>query len=43
MKKYPMKKFGDAKDITSLIKFLVTENKFITGHNFIVDGGKLLN
>lgn len=43
MKKYPLKKFGNAKDITSLIKYLVTENEFITGHNFIVDGGKLLN
>lgn len=43
MKKYPLKKFGKAKDITSLIKYLVTENEFITGHNFIVDGGKLLN
>ncbi|HCN36240.1 MAG TPA: hypothetical protein DIS94_00820 [Bacteroidetes bacterium] len=43
MKKYPLKKFGKSEDITSLIKYLVTENEFITGHNFIVDGGKLLN
>lgn len=43
MKKYPLKKFGKSEDITSLIKYLVTENKFITGHNFIIDGGKLLN
>ncbi|HEX2788431.1 MAG TPA: SDR family oxidoreductase [Ignavibacteria bacterium] len=42
MKKYPVKKFGEARDITSLINFLATENKFITGHNFIVDGGKTL-
>ncbi len=38
--KYPMKKFGNANDITSLIKYLINENKFITGHNFIVDGGR---
>lgn len=38
--KYPLKKFGDADDITSLIKYLIKENKFITGHNFIVDGGR---
>jgi NAD(P)-dependent dehydrogenase (short-subunit alcohol dehydrogenase family) len=38
--KYPLKKFGSANDITSLIKFLIKENKFITGHNFIVDGGR---
>jgi NAD(P)-dependent dehydrogenase (short-subunit alcohol dehydrogenase family) len=42
MKQYPLKKFGEARDITSLINFLATENKFITGHNFIVDGGKTL-
>lgn len=42
MKKYPLKKFGEARDITSLINFLAAENKFITGHNFIVDGGKTL-
>ncbi len=40
--KYPMKKFGDTNDITSLIGFLVKENKYITGHTFIVDGGRSL-
>lgn len=42
MKKYPMKKFGEARDITSVVNFLAMENKFITGQNFIVDGGKTL-
>jgi NAD(P)-dependent dehydrogenase (short-subunit alcohol dehydrogenase family) len=40
--KYPLKKFGKAEDITSLIKFLINENKYITGHTFIVDGGRSL-
>jgi NAD(P)-dependent dehydrogenase (short-subunit alcohol dehydrogenase family) len=40
--RYPLKKFGEAKDITSLIKFLIKENKYITGHTFIVDGGRIL-
>ncbi len=41
--KYPLKKFGKAEDITSVIKFLANENKFITGHTFVVDGGRALN
>jgi NAD(P)-dependent dehydrogenase (short-subunit alcohol dehydrogenase family) len=40
--KYPLKKFGKNEDITSLIKFLINENKYITGHTFIVDGGRSL-
>jgi NAD(P)-dependent dehydrogenase (short-subunit alcohol dehydrogenase family) len=40
--KYPLKKFGKAEDITSLIKFLINENKYITGHTFIIDGGRSL-
>ncbi len=39
-KKYPMKKFGKAEDITSLINFLVNENKYITGQVIAVDGGR---
>jgi NAD(P)-dependent dehydrogenase (short-subunit alcohol dehydrogenase family) len=42
VKKYPMKEFGKAKDITSLIKYLAKENEYITGHIFIVDGGRIL-
>ncbi len=40
--KYPVKSFGRAEDITSLISFLIKENKYITGHTFIVDGGRSL-
>ncbi|MFA5404769.1 MAG: SDR family oxidoreductase [Ignavibacteria bacterium] len=40
--KYPMKKFGKAKDITTLVKFLIKENEYITGHTFVVDGGRSL-
>ena len=42
VKKYPMKEFGEAKDITSLIKYLAKENEYTTGHIFIVDGGRVL-
>ena len=38
--KYPVKRFGKAKDITSLINFLINKNKYITGQTFIVDGGR---
>lgn len=40
--KYPVKHFGKSSDITSLINFLSKENDFITGHTFIVDGGRSL-
>lgn len=39
-KKYPMKKLGEAKDITSIINYLVNENKYITGQVIAVDGGR---
>jgi len=39
-KKYPMKKFAKSNDITSLIGYLVDKNKYITGHTFVVDGGR---
>ena len=38
--KYPLKRFGNSDDITSLIRYLIKENKFITGHTFVVDGGR---
>ena len=40
--KYPLKRFGREKDITSMVKYLVSENNFITGQTFIVDGGRSL-
>lgn len=43
LEKYPLKKFGKPEDITSVINFLAKENKFITGHTFVVDGGRSLN
>ena len=39
-KKYPMKKLGEAKDIRSLMNYLVNENKYMTGQIFAVDGGR---
>ncbi|CAN5430433.1 enoyl-[acyl-carrier-protein] reductase FabL [soil metagenome] len=41
--KYPMKKFGDTDDISSVIKYLVIENKYITGQIIAVDGGRSAN
>jgi NAD(P)-dependent dehydrogenase (short-subunit alcohol dehydrogenase family) len=42
LKKYPMKRFAQPKDITSLVNYLAAENSYITGQTFIVDGGKSL-
>ena len=42
VKKYPMKRFAKSSDLTSLIDYLATENNYITGQTFIVDGGKNL-
>jgi NAD(P)-dependent dehydrogenase (short-subunit alcohol dehydrogenase family) len=39
-RKYPMKKFAKSEDITSLIGYLVDQNDYITGHTFVVDGGR---
>lgn len=38
--KYPLKRFGNSNDIASLIRYLISDNKFITGHTFVVDGGR---
>ncbi|MBP9192004.1 MAG: SDR family oxidoreductase [Ignavibacteria bacterium] len=40
--RYPMKRFAVSKDITSLVKYLALENKYITGQMIIVDGGRSL-
>lgn len=40
--KYAMKRFGNSKDITDLILYLINKNNFITGQNFKVDGGRNL-
>ncbi|MBX7043322.1 MAG: SDR family oxidoreductase [Ignavibacteria bacterium] len=42
-RKYPLKRFGNSKDVTSLVRYLAEENTFITGQTICVDGGKLLN
>lgn len=42
-RKYPVMRFGNSKDVTSLVKYLAEENTFITGQTICVDGGKLLN
>ena len=40
-KTVPLNKFGTVEDITSIISYLVSEkSKFITGSNFIIDGGQ---
>ena len=42
VRKYPMKRFAGSGDITSLIVYLATKNKYITGQTFTVDGGRSL-
>jgi NAD(P)-dependent dehydrogenase (short-subunit alcohol dehydrogenase family) len=38
--KYPMKRFANSNDITSLINYLAETNEYITGQTLIVDGGR---
>ena len=40
-KKTPVQKFGVPEDISSVVEFLI-ENKYITGQNIVVDGGRML-
>lgn len=41
MEKVPLKKFAEPEDIASMILYLVSdEAKFITGGDFLVDGGQ---
>jgi len=42
VKNYPIGRFGVPADINSLIKYLIVENTYITGHTFVVDGGRML-
>ena len=39
-KKIPLRKYGNAKDITDLLLFLVQKASYITGQIFSVDGGR---
>ncbi|MCX6161714.1 MAG: SDR family oxidoreductase [Ignavibacteriae bacterium] len=41
-KKYPLKRFGKSTDITSLVRYLIKENTFITGQTIKIDGGRIL-
>lgn len=38
----PLKKLGTPEDIFKMIYFIVEESNYLTGQNFIVDGGKLM-
>ena len=39
-KEIPLNRFGDVQDVSNLVCFLCSElNNYITGQNFIVDGG----
>ena len=43
LKAIPLKRFGKPEDIANMVVFLVSdEADFITGQNFIVDGGRTL-
>jgi 3-oxoacyl-[acyl-carrier protein] reductase len=39
--KIPLKKFGKPEDILKLVNFLIFENKWMTGSNILIDGGKI--
>lgn len=39
---YPVRRFGKSSDIVSLLRYLVIENKFITGRTIVADGGRIL-
>ena len=38
----PLRRMGNESDIVSTVDFLVTKNKYMTGRNINVDGGKSL-
>jgi 3-oxoacyl-[acyl-carrier protein] reductase len=38
----PLGKLGTPEDVSRMIEFLVCESTYITGQNFLVDGGKLM-
>ena len=39
----PLNKFGSTEDVTELVSYLVSnKSKFITGSNFVVDGGQTI-
>ena len=41
MEKIPLKKFAEPEDMANMIAFLVSDDaKFITGGDFMVDGGQ---
>ena len=40
-KNTPVGKVGEPKDIASVVKFLLT-NKYVTGQNIVIDGGRIL-
>ena len=38
----PLRRLGTPEDISSLIRYIVVESSFITGQNYLVDGGMLM-
>jgi NAD(P)-dependent dehydrogenase (short-subunit alcohol dehydrogenase family) len=40
--KYPLKRFANSDDVTSVINYLIEKNEYITGQTFVVDGGRIL-
>jgi 3-oxoacyl-[acyl-carrier protein] reductase len=43
IEKIPLKRYAKPEEITDLVLFLVNSGTYITGHTFIVDGGRILN
>jgi len=38
----PMQRVGDVSDVANLVNFIMEKGQYITGHNFVIDGGLIL-
>lgn len=44
VKKYPLKSYGIANDVAHMVNYLISDNsKWVTGSEFVIDGGFTLN
>jgi len=42
LKTIPMKRLGTPEDVSKMISFMICDSTYITGQNFLVDGGMLM-
>ena len=44
VKKYPLKSYGTPEDVANMVNYLISDNsKWVTGSEFVIDGGFTLN